>query len=72
MLQRELNAAGADGFCPVGSPSVQLVLERTTPRAERCEYRLAIAEGTRLVAIVNQRLAQGFRPVSPAPRPVLD
>lgn len=64
VLQRELNAAGADGFCLVGSASVQLVLERTTPRAERCEYRLAIAEGARLEAIVNQGLAQGFRPVT--------
>jgi hypothetical protein len=64
VLQRELNAAGADGFCLVGSTSVQLVLERTTPRTERCEYRLAIAEGERLVAIVNQGLAQGFRPVT--------
>lgn len=64
VLQRELNAAGTDGFCLVGSASVQLVLQRTTPRAERCEYRLAIAEGAQLVAIVDQGLAQGFRPVA--------
>ena len=63
-LQRGLNAAGADGFCLVGSAWAQLVLERTTPRTERCEYRLAIAEDTRLVAIVNEGLAQGFRPVT--------
>jgi len=63
-LQRELGAAAADGFCLVGSVWPQLVLERTTPRAARCEYRLAIAEDSRLVAIVNEGLAQGFRPVT--------
>ena len=48
----------------MGSAWAQLVLERTTPRTERREYRLAIAEDTRLVAIVNEGLAQGFRPVT--------
>jgi len=66
--QAQLTAAAAEGYCL--APSWEsgthgeraLLLEKRTPAAERCEYRLVVAEGSRLVDLVTGGLLQGFLP----------
>lgn len=64
-VQAQLSTAAAQGYClaggalPSGAP---LLLERETPAAFHCEYRLVVAEGQRLIDMVKRGLSHGFEP----------
>lgn len=65
VAQRHLSTAAAEGYCLAGGalPSGSaLLLERETPAAFQCEYRLVFAEGQRLIDMVKRGLSYGFEP----------